>query len=130
MKIDKKTVERLAELSKLEFSEKEKEEMVKDFQKIVHFVDKLKEVETDGVEPLVYVNEHVTNVVREDIPGETVSREEALKNAPDKDTNYIKIPNVLNKKKQLTKFIVCCSKTLSNRLFYMAFNIMSFNKMY
>ena len=98
MKIDKKTVERLAELSKLEFSEKEKEEMLQDFQKIVHFVDKLKEVNTDGVEPLVYVNEHVTNVVREDIPGETVSREEALKNAPDKDTNYIKIPTVLNKK--------------------------------
>jgi len=98
MKIDKKMVERLAELSKLDFSEKEKEEMVKDFQKMVHFVDKLKEVNTDGVEPLVYVNEHVTNVVREDIPGETVSREEALKNAPDKDTNYIKIPTVLNKK--------------------------------
>ncbi len=99
MKIDKKTVERLAELSKLEFSEKEKEEMVKDFQKIVHFVDKLKEVDTDGVKPLVYVNEHVTNVLREDIPGEMVSREEALKNAPDKDTNYIKIPNVLKQKK-------------------------------
>ena len=98
MKIDKTTVERLAELSKLEFSEKEKEEMVKDFQKIVHFVDKLKEVDTEGVEPLIYVNERVTNVLREDEPAEMVSREDALKNAPDKDTNYIKIPKVLNKK--------------------------------
>tara|TARA_Y100001968_G_C18717196_1_gene418473 strand:+ start:160 stop:462 length:303 start_codon:yes stop_codon:yes gene_type:complete len=99
MKVDKKTVERLAELSKLEFSEKEKEEMVKDFQKIVSFVNKLKELDTEGVEPLVYVNENITNVLREDIPREMVSREDALKNAPDKDTNYIKIPNVLRGKK-------------------------------
>jgi len=99
MKIDKKTVERLAELSKLEFSEKEKEGMVQDFQKIVHFVDKLKELDTEGVKPLVYVNENVTNVLREDVPGELVSRENALKNAPVKDTNYIKIPNVLKIKK-------------------------------
>ena len=99
MKIDKKTVERLAELSKLEFSEKEKEGMVQDFQKIVHFVDKLKELDTEGVKPLVYVNENVTNVLREDSPGELVSRENALKNAPVKDTNYIKIPNVLKIKK-------------------------------
>ena len=99
MKIDKKTVERLAELSKLEFSEKEKEGMVQDFQKIVHFVDKLKELDTEGVKPLVYINENVTNVLREDSPGELVSREDALKNAPVKDTNYIKIPNVLKIKK-------------------------------
>ena len=99
MKIDKKTVERLAELSKLEFSEKEKEGMLQDFQKIVHFVDKLKELDTEGVKPLVYVNENVTNVLREDSPGELVSREDALKNAPVKDTNYIKIPNVLKIKK-------------------------------
>ena len=66
MEINKKTVDRLAELSKLEFSEKEKEGMVKDFQKIVHFVDKLKEVDTEGVKPLVYVNENVTNVLRKD----------------------------------------------------------------
>ena len=99
MEINKKTVDRLAELSKLEFSEKEKEGMVKDFQKIVHFVDKLKEVDTEGVKPLVYVNENVTNVLREDEPGEMVSKEDALKNAPEKDSNYFKIPNVLKPKK-------------------------------
>ena len=99
MKINKKTVERLAELSKLEFSELEKENMVKDFQKIVNFVDKLKEVDTEGVKPLVFVNENVTNVLRIDEPGEMVSKEEALKNAPEKDSNYIKIPNVLKQKK-------------------------------
>ena len=72
--------------------------MVKDFQKIVHFVDKLKEVDTEGVKPLVYVNENVTNVLRKDEPGEMVSKEDALKNAPEKDSNF-KIPNVLKPKK-------------------------------
>ena len=98
MKIDKSTVERLAELSKLEFSEKEKSEMVKDFKKMVEFVDKLKEVDTEGVDPLIYVNEDVTNVMREDKVENMVSREEALKNAPDKDTSYIKVPKVVKKK--------------------------------
>tara|TARA_B100001750_G_C15122904_1_gene405937 strand:+ start:134 stop:433 length:300 start_codon:yes stop_codon:yes gene_type:complete len=98
MKIDKSTVERLAELSKLEFSEKEKGEMVKDFKKMVEFVDKLKEVDTEGVDPLIYVNEDVTNVMREDKVENMVSREDALKNAPDKDTSYIKVPKVVKKK--------------------------------
>jgi len=100
MKIDKSTVDRLAKLSKLEFSEKEKEEMVQDFKKIVNFVDQLKEVDTEGVEPLIYVNEDVTNVMRDDKVGEMLSREEALNNAPEKDTSYIKVPKVVRKNQQ------------------------------
>ena len=97
MKIDKSTVERLAKLSKLEFSEQEKIEMVKDFKKMVGFVDKLKEVDTEGVEPLIYINEDVTNVVREDKVEGMLSVEDALKNAPEKDSSYIKVPKVLKK---------------------------------
>ena len=97
MKIEKSTVERLARLSKLEFSESEKIEMVEDFKKIVGFVDKLKEVNTDGVKPLIYVNEDVTNVLRNDKVGGMLSREDALKNAPEKDSSYIKVPKVLKK---------------------------------
>ena len=82
MKIDKSTVDRLARLSKLEFSENEKVEMVEDFKKIVGFVDKLKEVDTEGVKPLIYVNEDVTNVLRKDEVKGMLSREEALQNAP------------------------------------------------
>ena len=97
MKIEKSTVERLARLSKLEFSESEKIEMVEDFKKIVGFVDKLKEVNTDGVKPLIYVNEDVTNVLRNDKVRGMLSREDALKNAPEKDSSYIKVPKVLKK---------------------------------
>jgi len=97
MKIDKSTVDRLARLSKLEFSENEKVEMVEDFKKIVGFVDKLKEVDTEGVKPLIYVNEGVTNVLRKDEVKGMLSREEALQNAPVKDSSYIKVPKVLKK---------------------------------
>ena len=97
MKIDKSTVERLAKLSKLEFSEQEKIEMVEDFKKMVGFVDKLKEVDTEGVEPLIYINEDVTNVVREDKVEVMLSVEDALKNAPEKDSSYIKVPKVFKK---------------------------------
>tara|TARA_B100001115_G_C15584885_1_gene279531 strand:- start:197 stop:493 length:297 start_codon:yes stop_codon:yes gene_type:complete len=97
MKIDKSTVDRLARLSKLEFSENEKVEMVEDFKKIVGFVDKLKEVDTEGVKPLIYVNEGVTNVLREDEVKGMLSRSEALQNAPIKDSSYIKVPKVLKK---------------------------------
>ena len=97
MKIDKTTVERLARLSKLEFSDEEKSEMVKDFKKMVGFVDTLKEVDTEGVKPLIYVNEDVTNILREDEIGGMLSSEDALKNAPDKDSSYIKVPKVVKK---------------------------------
>ena len=97
MKIDKSTVDRLARLSKLEFSENEKVEMVEDFKKIVGFVDKLKEVDTEGVKPLIYVNEGVTNVLRKDEVKGMLTREEALQNAPVKDSSYIKVPKVLKK---------------------------------
>jgi len=97
MKIDKTTVERLANLSKLDFSEKEKLEMVEDFKKMVGFVDTLQEVNTEGVKPLIYVNEEVTNVLRDDNVGEMLSSEEALENAPDKDSSYIKVPKVVKK---------------------------------
>ena len=97
MKIDKSTVERLAKLSKLEFSEEEKVEMVGDFKKMVGFVDTLKEVNTEGVKPLVYVNEHVINVLREDEVVGMLTSEEALKNAPEKDSSYIKVPKVVKR---------------------------------
>ncbi len=97
MKIDKSTVERLAKLSQLEFSEEEKIEMVEDFKKMVGFVDTLKEVNTEGVKPLTHVNEEVINVLREDKVGGMLSSKDALKNAPEKDSSYIKVPKVVKK---------------------------------
>jgi aspartyl-tRNA(Asn)/glutamyl-tRNA(Gln) amidotransferase subunit C len=96
MKIDDALVNRLAELSKLRFDDASREAVKQDLTKIFTLVEKLQELNTDNVEPLIYLNEDV-NVLRPDEPKRDYSKEEALKNAPDKDSDYFKVPKVLKK---------------------------------
>ncbi len=96
MNLDKATVEKLAHLARLDFSEKEKEEMMQDMNKIAAFVDKINELNLEGVEPLIYMTEE-ENVLREDKVVDQVTRDEALKNAPSKDTDYFRVPKVLKR---------------------------------
>ena len=96
MKVDKKLVDKVAGLAKLEFDEAAKEKMVSDMDKIISFIDKLEELNTESVEPLVYMSEE-TNVLRADEVGEHSAKEDALKNAPQKDSDYFKVPKVLKK---------------------------------
>ena len=94
MKVDHKTVKRLAELSKLSFSEQEENEMVDGLNEMIAFVDKLKELDTQNVEPLVFMNEQ-TDVLREDVIESPISQADALKNAPSKDMYYFRVPKVI-----------------------------------
>lgn len=96
MAIDEETVDRLAKLAKLSFSPEEKERIKADLSRILDFIDKLNEVDTEGVEPLIYMNEH-EDLLREDVVNFVVSQKEALSNSPDKDSDYIKVPKVLKK---------------------------------
>lgn len=96
MKLDKKEVEKLAHLSRLEFNEKEKEEMMEDMDKIIGFIEKIDSLDLEGVEPLVYMTED-ENKPREDKVQYEVGREEALRNAPDKDSDYFRVPKVVNR---------------------------------
>jgi aspartyl-tRNA(Asn)/glutamyl-tRNA(Gln) amidotransferase subunit C len=96
MKIDNELVDRLAELSKLEFDEKSKDNIRKDLQKILDMVQKLEEVNVDGVEPLIYMTEE-KNILRKDVVSDTVSKQEALQNAPQRDSDYFKVPKVIKK---------------------------------
>lgn len=96
MNLDKETVEKLAHLARLEFSEKEKEEMLEDMNKIMAFVDKINELDLEGVEPLIYLTEE-ENVLRGDEVNNHVTKDEALKNAPDKDTDYFRVPKVMRR---------------------------------
>ncbi|MFM2307268.1 MAG: hypothetical protein RLZZ367_1937 [Bacteroidota bacterium] len=96
MNIDDKLVERLAELSKLEFDVQGKEGIKKDLQKILNLVEKLEEVNVDGVEPLIYMTDE-KNVLRKDVIADTVTKEEALQNAPQRDSDYFKVPKVIKK---------------------------------
>ena len=96
MKIDSKTVDKLADLAKLEFDEEGKKEIINDLNRIVEFVEKLSELDTSNVEPLIYLSED-TNVMRNDEVKQVISQQEALKNAPVKDSDYIKVPKVITK---------------------------------
>ena len=96
MEITNKLIQDIAALAKLEFDEKSAEQMKADLEKIIGFVDKLSEVGTDGVDPLIYLSEEVS-VLREDEIKAVVSQVEALKNAPEKDSDYFKVPTILKK---------------------------------
>jgi aspartyl-tRNA(Asn)/glutamyl-tRNA(Gln) amidotransferase subunit C len=94
MKIDIATVDRLADLARLEFDNQTKEEMAKDMNNMLQFVDKISELDTAGVEPLIFLTEE-SNVFREDEISHEVSQSEALKNAPKKDMYYFRVPKVI-----------------------------------
>lgn len=96
MEIDNVLVDRLAELSKLEFDAAEKERIKGDLQGILNLIEKLNEVDTDGVQPMIYMNEETTVLREDEVKGE-VSKAEALLNAPLKDSDYFKVPKVLKK---------------------------------
>jgi aspartyl-tRNA(Asn)/glutamyl-tRNA(Gln) amidotransferase subunit C len=96
MNIDNQLVGRLAELSKLEFDEAATEGIKKDLQKILDLVQKLEEVNVDGIEPLIYMTDE-KNVLRKDEIRDTVTKEEALQNAPQRDSDYFKVPKVIKK---------------------------------
>lgn len=96
MVVNDELVNNLAKLSRLKFSEQEKEIIKTDLQRMIEFVDKLKELDTTGIEPLMHMSDS-ENVLREDIVQGSISREEALKNAPDSDGVYIKVPKVIER---------------------------------
>jgi aspartyl-tRNA(Asn)/glutamyl-tRNA(Gln) amidotransferase subunit C len=95
-KIDPQSIDKLAHLARLSFNDSEKLEIESDLNKILSFVDKLSELDTTGVEPLIYMtNEH--SVLRDDTEGDMLSQKEALKNAPDHDSDYFRVPKVVDK---------------------------------
>lgn len=96
MKIDNSTVDKIAHLSRLKLSSEEKEAMIKDMNRIIEFMDKLNEVDTDNVEPLIYLTNEV-NVYREDVLKQEVAVEDALLNAPRHDGRYFRVAKVINK---------------------------------
>jgi aspartyl-tRNA(Asn)/glutamyl-tRNA(Gln) amidotransferase subunit C len=94
-KIDIKTVDEVAHLARLEFTDDAKAEIVNDMNRMLTFIDKLNELDTEGIEPLIYMTDEF-NVMREDIPVETLNQKDALKNAPRKDSDYFKVPKVIS----------------------------------
>jgi aspartyl-tRNA(Asn)/glutamyl-tRNA(Gln) amidotransferase subunit C len=96
MKITEETVNRIAELAKLEFTPEEKKELMGDMNKILAFMEKLNELDTEGAEPLIYMSGQV-NALRKDEVVQEITHQEALKNAPKKDSDYFRVPKVLER---------------------------------
>lgn len=94
MKITENKVEALAQLSRLSFEGDAKEVMRQDLEKILEMCEKLNEVDTEGVEPLIYMSDN-ENVLREDEVVQSISHEDALKNAPKKDSDFFRVPKVI-----------------------------------
>lgn len=93
--ITKKEVEHIAELAKLNLSEEEKVEFTHQLNDIISYMDKLNELDTTNVEPLTHPVP-VVNVFREDERKESIDKQEALKNAPNKNDDFFIVPKVIN----------------------------------
>ena len=97
MRIDKDLVEKIANLARLQFNETEKVKIEADLNRILDFMETLNEVDTSMVAPLIYMNDEV-NVLRKDEVIQTITHEEGLANAPKKDTDYFRVPKVIEQK--------------------------------
>ena len=96
MEVNDALVDKLAHLARLQFDDVEKAGIKKDLQKMIQFVEKLNELDTTGVEPLLHMSDNI-NVLREDEVKGSISRQEGLKNAPLHDDQFFKVPKVIKK---------------------------------
>lgn len=96
MEVNIALVEKLANLSRLSFNDAEKESIKADLQRMIQFVEKLNELDTSGVDPLLHMSENV-NMLREDEVKGSIERATGLKNAPVQDGEFFKVPKVIKK---------------------------------
>lgn len=99
MQVNDALIDKLSRLAMLQFSDAEREEIKYDLEKMIGFVDKLKELDTTGVEPLLHMSENA-DILRDDVPGNMISGDDALKNAPLHDEAFFKVPRVIKKPSQ------------------------------
>ncbi len=96
MEVNDALIDKLANLARLQFDDKEKAGIRNDLQRMIQFVEKLNELDTTGVAPLLHMSDNV-NVLREDEVTGSVSSEEGFRNAPLHDQQFFKVPKVIKK---------------------------------
>jgi aspartyl-tRNA(Asn)/glutamyl-tRNA(Gln) amidotransferase subunit C len=96
MKVDDALIDNLAHLARLQFSDEEKAELKKDLQSMIAFVEKLNEIDTTGVKPLLHMSSEV-NILRDDEVKNSITHEEALLNAPIPGKEFFKVPKVIKR---------------------------------
>lgn len=98
MKIDKNKLQELVHLARLKIKPEEEDSLIADLSEILEWVEHLKSIDTEGVEPLIHLTEE-ENVLRQDLAEKDYSQEHTLKNAPERFDNYFKVPQVLKSNK-------------------------------
>jgi len=88
------TVEYVAELARLKFTEEEISQFAEQFQNILSYIQTIEQLDLDGIEPLTHISQEV-NVFREDVVEPSLSLEDALLNAPKRNESFFKVPKVL-----------------------------------
>ena len=96
MNINKQTIHKVADLARIKIQEEEVDNLITEMSKILTFMEKLNELDTDHVKPLVYMNEEV-NVWREDIVKQEISVEDGLKNASKHNESFFFVPKIIEK---------------------------------
>ena len=96
MEVNDLLIQDLSRLARLSFNERETEEIRSDLQQMISFIEKLNQVDTTGVVPLLHMSSNV-DILREDEVKGSVTRQEGLSNAPDADGTFIKVPKVIRK---------------------------------
>ncbi len=94
MKITRSEVEHVAKLARLELSDQEKEKLTDQLSNILTYVEKLNELDTKDAAPTSHVLD-ITNVMRDDAPGESLPQDRALSNAPEKAAGHYKVPRII-----------------------------------
>lgn len=94
MKVDSETLHKIAHLARLEVRPEEEAELLSSLNSVLTWMDQLNEVDTTGVEPLTHISPEV-NVLRDDIVGKHLLREQALANAPQHNGQFFEVPKVL-----------------------------------
>jgi len=96
MEVTDALIDKLALLSRLKFNEEEKKEIRNDLQRMISFVDKLNELDTTGIKPLIHLSGEINSLREDEVKGQ-INREEAFKNAPGHDEQFFKVPKVIRK---------------------------------
>jgi len=96
MNITQDTIYKVADLARIEVQEEEVQELIQEMSKILTFMEKLNELDTDKVEPLVYMNEEV-NVWREDEVRDQINLEQGLGNAALRNERFFMVPKIIEK---------------------------------
>ena len=97
MNVTDELIDHLAQLAMLEFDAEEKRAIKADLERMIDFVQALEGIDTEGVEPMIHVHAD-RNVMRRDEVTENLDTADALKNAPDHDSMYFKVPRVVEDK--------------------------------